>query len=388
MALVYFVFLNALIELHSYLLKIKILFTIPNFDTAGSGKALLNLARGLNKENFEAHIACLHNSGEFFNVVKASGIPVHVFNYISPARPLFKLLISCWKVSRKFRKIKPDIIHSFNYSADYTEAMAARMARIPWVFTKKNMSWKGPSIRAWKLRSALAKKIVVQNTNMINQFYPRHKNISIIPRGVDTQKFAPQVPELSLREKMQTREDARIIICVANFVPVKGIEILLQSFKTLAPNFPGWILWLVGDGANDYGKVLQAWVRDNGMEASVKFSGKQEDIRRYLDLAEIFVLPTLDKGEGSPVAMLEAMANGKVVIGSAVPGIMDQLKNYPQNLFIPGDPDSLAGKLSVYMNSSTVANQGLGKMFIEEANNFFSIEKEILAHEIFYKSLV
>ena len=52
------------------ILKIKILYTIPNFDTAGSGKALLNLALGLDKNIFEPHIACLNDKGDFFKIVK------------------------------------------------------------------------------------------------------------------------------------------------------------------------------------------------------------------------------------------------------------------------------------------------------------------------------
>ena len=45
--------------------RIKILFTIPNFDTAGSGKALLNIAMRLDNNTFESHICCSLNNGEF-----------------------------------------------------------------------------------------------------------------------------------------------------------------------------------------------------------------------------------------------------------------------------------------------------------------------------------
>tara|TARA_B100000214_G_C23699208_1_gene504466 strand:+ start:104 stop:478 length:375 start_codon:yes stop_codon:yes gene_type:complete len=118
-------------------IKIKILYTIPNFDTAGSGKALLNIASRLDKEKFEPHIACLHDKGEFFKVVKASKIPVHIFNYMAPMNSRFQGLKSCFKIARKFREIAPQIIHSFNYSSDYSEALSAKIARIPWIYTKK-----------------------------------------------------------------------------------------------------------------------------------------------------------------------------------------------------------------------------------------------------------
>ena len=50
--------------------KIKILYVIPNFDTAGSGKVLYDLAKNLNKEKFQVEIACKNAKGAFFNEVE------------------------------------------------------------------------------------------------------------------------------------------------------------------------------------------------------------------------------------------------------------------------------------------------------------------------------
>jgi glycosyltransferase involved in cell wall biosynthesis len=301
---------------------------------------------------------------------------------------MVKMLKNTWRVSRQLKKIEPNLIHSFHYGADYTEPLSARMAGIPWVFTKKNMSWGGGSKRAWKLRSMLAKGIIAQNTDMLTQFYHNRKGVQMIPRGVDTSRFSPQIPDMNLKEKMNTAADSRVIICVANFVPVKGIEILLEAFRLVKKDLPGWVVWCIGDNDNDYGRSIMNWVTENNMGSTIKFSGKQANVRAYLDLAEIFVLPTLDKGEGSPVAMLEAMANGKVVIGAAVPGIKDQLKNYSEHLFIPGNPESLAEKLKVLMSSSSTSNQALGQAFKELVERDFSIQKEIQAHETFYKNIL
>jgi glycosyltransferase involved in cell wall biosynthesis len=367
---------------------IKVLFTIPNFDTAGSGKALLNLAMGLDKSKFEAHIACLHNRGEFFVVVKESGIPVHIFDYLSPARPIAKLLIKSWEISRILKRIKPDIIHSFHYSADYTEALAAKMAGIPWVFTKKNMSWGGASARAWKLRSYLAKGIIVQNADMMNLFYPKKNTVKLISRGINIENFAPKTPDNLIRQKMQTALDDRLIICVANLVPVKGIEILLRAFKVLYLSYTNWKLWIIGDDSSEYGKNLKRWVLENDLQTKVIFSGKQSDIAAYLNHSEIFVLPTLGKGEGSPVAMLEAMANEKIVIGSAVPGIKDQLKEFPHHLFNPGNWEDLKTKLEGFMVLPSSENQRLGIQFSELAKRHFSIENEISQHEQFYQTIL
>ena len=179
--------------------RIKILFTIPNFDTAGSGKALLNIVTRLDKKLFEPHIACLHDKGEFFKVVQESGIPIHIFQFTTPMIGRIKGILHCWKISRLMKKINPHIIHSFHYAADYSEALAARMAGIPWIYTKKNMNWGGKSKNGWKLRSFLAAHILAQNTDMIRYFFPYLKNVSLVPRGVDTDEFIYKEKDATFR---------------------------------------------------------------------------------------------------------------------------------------------------------------------------------------------
>lgn len=53
--------------------RIKILYTIPNFDTAGSGRVLYDLAKGLDPNKFDISIACRHNRGSFFKEIDSLG---------------------------------------------------------------------------------------------------------------------------------------------------------------------------------------------------------------------------------------------------------------------------------------------------------------------------
>ncbi len=370
--------------------KIRVLFTIPNFDTAGSGRALLNIALALDENRFEPHILCRHDRGEFFQVVKSSRIPVHVFEYTPKERPIIKMLLNCYMVSRKIKEINPDIVHSFHYAANYSEALAARLSGAKWVFTKKNMSWGGGSKNAWKVRSFLANKIAVQNTDMQILFYPNSKKTLLIPRGVVLDKFKASEALPQIREQMKTRVNERVLICVANFVPVKGVETLINAFVSIANQFPGWVLWLVGDDKNAYGKKLHELVNGQNFESRIKFSGKQMKVVDYLNHAEIFVLPTLNEGrkEGSPVAMLEAMANSKVVLGSRVAGIKDQLKEFPDHLFTPKDESDLAKKLSRLMMKDSKELKRLGLTFLRPVVENYSIEKEVKRHEQLYLSCV
>lgn len=366
--------------------KKKILFTIPNFDTAGSGKALLKIARGLNAEEFEPHIACFHTRGAFFGQVEKSGIPVHVVPFAAPMRPLSKGLMQCFKTAWFFRKNGFDLIHSYHYSADYSEPLAARLAGIKWVYTKKNMNWGGKSANGWRLRSRLANRIAVQNHDMEREFFPKSKKTFYLTRGVDTSEFYPRAYDSKLPVEIGIYDpQVKIIINVANMVPVKGLDVLIRAFSQLKNEHLRLVL--VGDNKNEYGHQLQELVKELKLDEKVLFTGKRSDVNRFLSVASVFVLPTLNEGrkEGSPVALLEAMACGVPVIGSDIPGIRDQLEGYPQLLTEPKNVDMLAQKLEHLLKLDDGERNQLKESLVNRIRNHFTIEREIADHERLYR---
>jgi len=370
--------------------KIKILFSIPNFDTAGSGKALLKVALSLNKELFIPEILCMHDRGAFFEVVKNSGLKVHVFEYTTQMKPYIKGVFKTFKISRFLKSIQPDIIHSFHYAPDYSEPLAAKMAGIPWVYTKKNMNWGGSSANGWKLRTYLANHILVQNKDMKSEFFSNSKKISLVSRGVDTSEFFPTDPKVNIRKQYDLNDSDRIVICVANLVPVKGIEILLKAFERVKGLHPDWRLFVVGDINNDYGKMLVESSESMISKEELFFVGKVMNVKDYLNSAELFVLPTLNKGrkEGSPVALLEAMACATNVIASKIPGIKDQLENYPNHMFEAGNIEELSIKLDKYMSLDSLGNKKIGKKFNAHINDAYKIEHEVEKTEKVYLKLI
>ena len=80
--------------------RIRILFTISNFNTAGSGKVVYDLVNGLDKTKFDVHIACGDNRGAFFKTVKALGLPIHIFETKTYYRPYYSLLFRVNRISK------------------------------------------------------------------------------------------------------------------------------------------------------------------------------------------------------------------------------------------------------------------------------------------------
>ena len=372
--------------------KITILYTIPNFNTAGSGKHLLSIIKKLDPNLFEQQIICRHDSGFFFNDVKKTGIKIHIIDYYIKPRPFMHMIKECHKLSKSFKKINPDIIHSYNYAADYTEPIAARMAGIKWVYTKKNMSWQGPSYRGWKFRSWLADGIMAQNSDMMRDFFPNYRKAELIPMGIDINEYKKQSPNNTVIIQWGITEQTRVIMSVANLVPVKGIEILIKAFENLHKKFNHWVLIIVGNDMTDYALKLKGYLSNKPyLENRIIFTGEQKNVRGLLNIAEIYVQPTLNIGrkEGGPISTLEAMANGKVIIGSNISGIRDQLlKQFPEHLFKAGDTAALESKLDKFMAHSKIKNQKIGDDFINFVKKEFDISIQKMKSELFYQNLI
>ena len=114
----------------------------------------------------------------------------------------------------------------------------------------------------------------------------------------------------------------------------------------------------------------------------ILFIGKVQNIVDYYSIADIFILPTLKKGEGCPVSLLEAMACGLPVLASDIPGIQDILEPIHHCLFNSGDvPELQKGIEKLLIKNENKKNENNR----DQIKMNYSIEKEVKSHEIIYK---
>lgn len=203
--------------------RLRILFTIPNFITAGSGGAMLNIIRRLDRDLFEPAVGVLRKGGALDRTVTEMGIPLIEAPFVLDAKPYSSLLRRAKHAADVFRPYHFDLWHSFHYSDDYTEPLIAYLSGAKgWIYTKKNMNWHS---RAWLLRSFLARKIAAQNTDMLEQFFSKpvfNNKTKLIPRGVDLEKYSPKaVAAGDFRKRFGIADREIVISCVAQLVPVK-----------------------------------------------------------------------------------------------------------------------------------------------------------------------
>jgi glycosyltransferase involved in cell wall biosynthesis len=229
--------------------KIKILFTIPNFDTAGSGKVVYDLVNNLDRSIFEPEICCFHDKGAFIKEIEKLKVKIHLFPFAIDYRPFIAFPFRLLKTIRFFRKHHFDLIHSWHWSSDFSEPLAAKLAGIPWIMTKKSMGWGN---KAWKWRSSLSSKIITINSEMKALYSEKYiKKIDAIPLGVDVNYYTPQFKNSeSFSEEIGVNENDFVIVSVVNLIPVKGMEVLINAIKEL--NNPSIKLLIVGNDKGDY----------------------------------------------------------------------------------------------------------------------------------------
>jgi glycosyltransferase involved in cell wall biosynthesis len=361
--------------------KIKILYTIPNFETAGSGIVVKKLVERLDKNIFEPHVCCFHNRGKLYTEVEQAGATMHVFQYTTPMNNKLKGLLACYRISRFFKQF--DLIFSYHYADDYSEGLAAKMAGVPWLYVKKNMSW---GSNAWNLRSKLAKVINVQNSDMLALFFKGSKKTVYIPIGVDTDEFKPREAVTSLYNEFNINTQHPIILTVANLVPVKGVEVLIKAFNLLDRSKWKPTLLIVGNDQTTYAAQVKQLADESPNKNQIIFTGKRSDIKDFMSIADVYVQSSWN--EASPISLLEAMASDVVSLGSNTGGMKDQLKEVPDQLFTTGDEHALAEKLMMVLNASPDWVTRRKKIQQDTVQKIYTLTQEVKQHEALYKKVL
>ena len=366
--------------------KIKILFTIPNFNTAGSGKHMVDLIRNLDLDRFEPSICCDHEKGEYFKYVKSLGYPVYI-KRLSPNRKNYLQGVrGAFSNARFLKEKKFDLIHSFHWKSDWYEPLAARLAGIPWVYTKKSMVWH----RHWTIRNWLATWVFTLNPEM-SALYP------ISPKKSTCVGMGPNVDEVITRVLKYNKESLKeslgfkgkkVILTIANLVPVKNIDVLIRSFARLN-NASAYHLLIIGDKDSAYGQELEDLAKNLQVADKVTFSGKVLDVEKYINLSDIYVQPTSQYGrsEASGVACMEACAAGLPAIGSDVAGLRFVIGN-KDLLFKPDDEQALERKLQEMLDYSFEELTSIGANLQKRMYDMFHMPVVVKDHETIYSRVV
>lgn len=355
----------------------KVLFFTDSLTFGGVEKVILQLIEGLDPDLWQPVLIC-HPSQDLLPLIqKADQLGVRKIEI--PEMPLGQ------KGVRKMARLlgvlcneRPEIFHahlSWPLACKWG-LVAAILALVPGLVITEHLFLQIPYSKAARLQQRLiavrAAKYIADShaiaDNLLRVFgIPGHK-IRVIHNGVDPANFQNYIcpPEL---DRLSQDLGKPIILAVARLHEQKGLGYLIEAAKDV----PEAIFAIVGDGPERF--ALEQRVGTLGLRERVFFFGFRSDTPNWLGACTAFVLPSLY--EGFPIALLEAMAAGKPVIATAIPGNDEVVIPGVTGLLIPPkDPGALAEAIRRVLAEPALAER-MGQAGREIVVQKFSIKKMV-----------
>lgn len=277
-----------------------------------------------------------------------------------------------------------DVVHVYLFPAQLFAPIAQILAgsSVPLVLSegtphhRRRKKWLHP-LEVWMYRryAAVACASEAIATSLKEWLPGINSKITVIENGIDVQKFQQAKPVS--RESAGISNGNCVLVYVASFQPRKDHANLLQAMAHISDAD----LLLVGDG--DLRPQLERLAHTLGIAERVHFLGRRTDVAELLKMADIYVHPPAFEGFG--IAAAEAMAAGKPIVATNVPGLA-QVVGDAAVLVPPSDPVALAMQISALMKSRERQHQ-LGDLAAQRAR-IFSIENTVSAYIDLYRSVI
>ncbi|MEE9268489.1 MAG: glycosyltransferase family 4 protein [Thermoplasmata archaeon] len=201
-----------------------------------------------------------------------------------------------------------------------------------------------------------------------------------IPNPVDIARFHPDVPPGDIRARHGIPEDESLVLFVGRLVPHKGTEYLLRAMSGLPAH-----LLMVGTGPRE--GLLRKMATLPALEGRVHFAGRvsSRELPQYYAACDLSILPSTSRLEAFGIAALEAMASGKPVIVSDVPGVREVIEEGREGLRVdPIDARDIAVNVRTLLEDEGLRKQ-MGRRAREKVERDFSLVSVVDRLETFYK---
>lgn len=337
----------------------KVVRIIARLNVGGPARHVVWLNEALQDSEFESVLITgrvPEGEEDMGYFAEANGVkPIFIEQMSRELSP--KDAISLLKIYQEMLRQKPDIIHTHTAKAGTVGRVAGFFYR--W-FTPGTLIGKPRKVKIIHtfhghifsgyysdlktkiflfIEKTLAKlasdKIIViskQQKKEINKDYKvgKDKQFEVIRLGLDLQTFENWKDKRDiLRKEINAKNDELVVGLVGRLTEIKNHEMFLQvvkSYKEDVKNrensdFPKLRFVIIGDGHTRAG--LEKKCKELGVEDTVQFLGNRNDPDVFYAGLDIIALTSLN--EGTPLSLIEAMANEKAIVSTSVGGVVDLL---------------------------------------------------------------
>jgi len=344
------------IDLYERKSPYKILHLFSNKTLSGAEKVALDICTNLDKDIFTPIAVCAGDElGGYFERNDIRSFKINI-NSLNP--------IEILKLRRLLKNENVKLIHAHDVRASIAAKLASNNLNIS-VISHIHVEYD------WLKTNSILKHIdrVFRNkynlsiacSSKVKEFYCQHNSKCSIDKIVslaNSFNFSEfnkiQIEDaLDLKSKNNIRNDKYIFGYIGRLISEKGLELLIEGFNLFDKKYPGCsVLLIVGAGVEK--ENLMGLAKKYDLLEKIYFMGYRKDIYNWLNIFDLFILPS--KREGLPITILEAMAMRKIVISTAVGGIPELItNNYNGILIEQRSPELLMRSMEyVYINKDEV----------------------------------
>jgi glycosyltransferase involved in cell wall biosynthesis len=325
---------------------VTLLQLLPSFDYSAAGRQVSLLAPVL-RENADVHVAGLGPDGPIAESLRAAGISIHVLGCGRRLDPA-----PWWRLRRLVRDVRPDIVHAWRLPA----LRAAGILR----------TWGKPAFRLvvsectrggrlnlfdrWLLRSAdaviaghSAEAGALRRLGVTADHVHELRPVVAPPKANSPPLGLPLPP------------GAKIIMCVGTLNAAHGFRDALWAADMLRYPIPDLHIVIIGDGP-DRTRLARFALGINPAGGHAHFLPARPEASALLARADVVWVPS--RSECGRQILLEALAAGRPVVATALPGLAALVADGRTGLLIPsGDPFELARRTRTLLEDPELAGR-------------------------------
>lgn len=334
---------------------LRLLAVIEAASITGPAKNLLEFAGLAKAEGVETTIATFvrgEESNLFIETARGQSIPVHT---VPERSPYDRATLGA--LAGLVARVAPDVIQTHAVKSHLLARLAGLPQRAPWVAFHHGYTW--PALRArlynefdrWSLRAA-SKVLTVSRPfqRELEQKGVRAERIEVIHNAIRSDwggEARAGDAAAALRAGLNLAPDRKVIVIVGRLSREKDHLTLLEAVNLLRTSLAPFLV-IIGEGPER--PKIERKIQALGLGEYVCLTGQQKSTEPYYRMADIAVLSSVS--EGSPNALLEAMAAKVPVVATAVGGI-PEIATHGQNALLvkPGDASSMANAIARLLES-------------------------------------
>jgi glycosyltransferase involved in cell wall biosynthesis len=362
----------------------RILHIVPTLHRAGAEKQLVLLAQNLPRDEFDVHVCAITAGGALAADLQRVGIPLVIIGKQWKVDPL-----AWWRLRQHIRKLKPDLVQTWMFTANAYGRAAALSAGVPRIVASERCvdSWKSPYQLTIDRYLARRTDRVIVNSRGVENFYVGEglpvEKIRLIHNGI-----GPSCDGSLSREQLLSQlglpPGTRLIGAVGRLWPQKRIKDLIWATDLLKTIRRDLRLLIIGDGPQR--RALERYRHLCNLDEMVQFLGARNDVPSLMPHFDL--LWQASAYEGLSNAIMEAMVCGVPVVASDIPGNRELVTHGQSGFLVPLGDRAGFSKYAHRILEDPALGTRLGQAGRQRIVSDFTIQAMVQKHVALYRELL